>query len=248
MWTPEALALVAVTFALAGLVKGLVGFGLPVVALALLATTIGLQETIAVLIVPSLITNIWQSLVGGNFIMLMKRMWLFYLCAIAGIWLGVIILASQDTVQLVAVLGGLLIAYSAISLTGFQIPAPGRREPWIAPIIGGLAGIAYGCTGSFVMPGTIFVQALRMPRDTLIQALGITYTIITVILAVFMSQRNLLPMETGLVSVGALVPAAAGMYMGQRLRHHLPEARFRKAFFSALFCVGCYMVIRVALS
>ena len=124
----------------------------------------GVANSIAVLIVPSLITNIWQSLVGGNFIMLMKRMWLFFLCAIAGIWLGVIILASQDTVQLVAVLGGLLIAYSAISLTGFQIPVPGRREPWIAPIIGGLAGIAYGCTGSFVMPGTIFVQALRMPR------------------------------------------------------------------------------------
>ncbi len=248
MWTPEALALVAVTFALAGLVKGLVGFGLPIVALALLATTIGLQETIAVLIVPSLITNIWQGLVGGNFVPLMKRMWLFFLCAIAGIWLGVLILASQDNVQLVAVLGALLIAYSGISLTGFQVPAPGHHEPWIAPIVGGLAGIMFGCTGSFVMPGTIFVQALRMPRDTLIQALGITYTITAVVIAIFMSQRNLLPMETGLVSAGALIPAAAGMYMGQRLRHHLPEARFRKAFFIALFFAGCYMVIRVTLS
>ena len=99
MWTTEALALVGVTFALAGFIKGLVGFGLPIVALALLATTIGLQETIAVLIVPSLVTNIWQGFVGGNFKFLMKRMWLFFLCATAGIWLGVIILASQNTVQ-----------------------------------------------------------------------------------------------------------------------------------------------------
>ena len=244
MWTAEAIALVGITFAFAGLIKGLVGFGLPVVALAILATSIGLQETIAVLIVPSIVTNIWQGVVGGNFVRLMKRMWLFFLCATGGIWLGVIILATQDTNQLIAVLGTLLIAYAAISLTGFQVPTPGHREIWVSPLIGSIAGVTYGCTGSFVMPGTVYVQALGMQRDMLIQALGITYTIVTVVIAVFLAGHNLLPIETGVVSFGVLIPAAAGMYVGQRLRRHLPEARFRKAFFAGLLMVGIYMVAR----
>ncbi len=62
MWTPETLAVVATAFLLAGFVKGVVGLGLPTVALALLTATLGLREAVALMLVPSFATNLWQGL------------------------------------------------------------------------------------------------------------------------------------------------------------------------------------------
>ena len=64
-WTSATLALAMAVFFLAGLIKGIAGAGLPTVALALLALAIDIKAAIALLIVPALVTNIWQGLTGG---------------------------------------------------------------------------------------------------------------------------------------------------------------------------------------
>ncbi|MEP2560021.1 MAG: sulfite exporter TauE/SafE family protein, partial [Rhizobiaceae bacterium] len=61
MFDPLALAIIFLTFLLAGLVKGVIGLGLPTVSLAVLAVLFDLPTAMALLIVPSLLTNIWQA-------------------------------------------------------------------------------------------------------------------------------------------------------------------------------------------
>jgi hypothetical protein len=53
-------------FLIAGAVKGVIGLGLPTVSLGLLTVALDLQTAMALLVVPSLVTNLWQSVVGGN--------------------------------------------------------------------------------------------------------------------------------------------------------------------------------------
>ena len=68
---PATLALVAGVLLLAGTVKGVVGLGLPTVTLALLTATTGLEAAVAVMLLPSLVTNLWQALAGGGFAVLL---------------------------------------------------------------------------------------------------------------------------------------------------------------------------------
>ena len=81
------LILVAATFLLAGGVKGVIGLGLPTVSLAILTATVGLQPGMALLLVPSFMTNLWQAMVGGNFFEILKRTWVFLLMATVTVWI-----------------------------------------------------------------------------------------------------------------------------------------------------------------
>src|SRR3546814_10582306 len=83
-----ALAAIAGTFVLAGAVKGVVGFGLPTVSLALLTVAFGLPQAMALMLAPAFVTNLWQALAGGRSLVLLRRLWPFLLMATVTVWLG----------------------------------------------------------------------------------------------------------------------------------------------------------------
>ena len=134
MFPPEILALIAVTFLIAGTVKGLVGLGLPTVVLALLSSGIGLREAIALTLVPALVMNIWQAFAGGELVHILRRFWAWLIAICVGIWFGTSVLAGADVSVLTGLLGVLLVIYSVFSLATPQLPAPGQRERWLSPI------------------------------------------------------------------------------------------------------------------
>ena len=73
--TDPLLLLVAATYVLAGLVKGVIGLGMPAIAMGVLAIAVAPVEAAAILILPALITNIWQMLAGPHFGSLVRRLW-----------------------------------------------------------------------------------------------------------------------------------------------------------------------------
>ena len=58
------LAAVAGAYLLAGFVKGVIGMGLPTVSIGLLGLLLTPAQAAAILVVPSLATNIWQFAAG----------------------------------------------------------------------------------------------------------------------------------------------------------------------------------------
>jgi uncharacterized membrane protein YfcA len=97
-------------------------------------------------------------------------------------------------------------------------------------------------TGSFVVPGVLYLQALGLTRDMLIQAMGLLFTLSTLALAAALGGNDLLSRDLGLWSAAAVAPALLGMALGQRVRRALPEERFRRIFFAALLVLGAYIV------
>lgn len=230
------------TFLLAGTVKGVIGLGLPSVSLGLLTVAADLPTAMALLLVPSFVTNLWQAAVGGKAGEIIRRLWPFLLMATITVWLGARALTQIDLAYLSALLGVLLATYAAISLAGLRLTFSPRQEAWAGPLIGTANGILTGMTGSFVVPGVMFLQAIGLPRDALIQAMGMLFTASTVALAVALQSNNMLTAENGWFSLAGLVPALIGMVIGQRIRQSLPEATFRRVFFSALLILGGYIV------
>ena len=121
MTEPMIVATILCTFLLAGAVKGVIGLGLPTVSLGLLTAAIDLPTAMALLLVPSFVTNFWQALVGGNGIETLRRIWPFLLMASATVWIGASALTSVDLALLSALLGFLLVAYALISLVGIRL-------------------------------------------------------------------------------------------------------------------------------
>ena len=241
---PEVLALIAGVFLFAGVVKGTVGLGLPTVSLGILTATVGLKAAIALMLIPSLSTNIFQALSGPYFRDVMRRLWRFFALVCIGTWAGAEVLVAANPDLLAGLLGLVLVFYAVFSLTLFQVPPPGRWEPWLSPPIGLVSGLVTGLTGSFIVPGSLYLQALGMPRDQLIQALGISFTIVTVALLAAITSHGLVTAEIGATSIMAVVPAGLGMIAGAKLRQRISEERFRRIFFLALLAMGAYITVR----
>ena len=244
MLDAAAILAIAGTFLIAGAVKGVIGLGLPTVSLALLAVAINLPNAMAVLLVPSFVTNIWQATVGGHGRSLLRRIWLFLLVATITVRLGASALTRVDHSLLTALLGLLLVAYAAANLAGLRLRVEARHERWAGALAGLVNGVLTGMTGSFVVPGVMFLQALGLSRDALIQAMGMLFTVSTLALGFALQADNLLRLEHGVLSTMALVPAMAGMVMGQRIRKRLSEQLFRKIFFLSLLALGAYLASR----
>ena len=247
MFDATALAAIAVTFLLAGSVKGIIGLGLPTVSLGLLAVALDLTTAMALLLAPSFVTNLWQALVGGNSVALLRRLWPFLLLATATVWLGALALTRVDLAWLSALLGVLLVLYGGVSLAGVRFTLGVRAEVWAGPVLGTVNGVLTGMTGSFVVPGVMYLQSIGLPRDMLIQAMGMLFTVSTLALGVALHGNQLLSTEQAVVSAAAVLPAIGGMVIGQRIRSRLSEQVFRKVFFSALLALGGYIVARAVL-
>jgi len=244
MFEPDTIAIVAIAFLIAGIVKGTIGLGLPIISIAILAATVGLKSAVALFLVPAMATNCWQAFTGGHFTELLRRLWPMFATAIVGIWVGVQILASADARVLSIALGIVLVVYATIALLRAKMPSPGTWEPWMTPVVGVAGGVMFGVMGNFLVPGVLYIQALGLPRDMFVQALGMTFLIISTTLALLLSRYSLMPTETLAMSAAALVPTAVGMYIGQRLRSSLSEAQFAKAVLVAIGLAGVFMIVR----
>lgn len=244
MWTPETLIIVVLIFILAGFVKGVTGLGLPTVAIALMAVFVGLKEGIALMVVPAIATNVWQAVAGGQFLSLMRRFWALFLAAALGAWLGGGILARSDAMLLAAMLGVILCIYAAVGLAKPPIPPPGRAEPWLSPVIGVTGGVIGGMTGSYAVPSVMYFQALGLPRNALVQALGMIFLVFTLALGASLTNNGILSSEIGILSVAVTLPGLAGMALGQAVRQKMSEETFRPVFFVVLLGLGAWLALR----
>ncbi len=129
-----------------------------------------------------------------------------------------------------------------------RLAIPAQWEIWAGPLFGAVNGIVAGMTGSFVFPGVLFLQGIGLPRDMLIQAMGMLFTASTIALALALHGSGLLTTQLGFVSVAAVIPAFVGMVTGQCIRRGLSEDRFRQIFFAGLFMLGSYINAKAAFS
>ncbi|MDH3692943.1 MAG: sulfite exporter TauE/SafE family protein [Gammaproteobacteria bacterium] len=243
MFDALTISIVVITFLLAGTVKGVIGLGLPTVSLALLTVFVDLPNAMALLLIPSLVTNIWQAAMGGNGKDILQRLWLFFLMATITVWFGATALTRIDLALLSALLGVLLVVYATVSLAGYRFTISKAQESWTGPMAGTVNGVLTGMTGSFVVPGVMYLQSIGLSRDVLVQAMGILFTLSTLALAIALQGNGLLTIELGKVSAAAIIPAFAGMILGQRFRRKLSEQLYKRIFFIALLLLGSYIIV-----
>jgi hypothetical protein len=217
--------------------------GLPTVSMALLAVLMPPAQAAALLLLPSFVTNVWQLLAGPAFGRLTRRLWTMMLGICVGTIAGAGLLTGPDTRIAAIGLGVSLVVYAILGLSKRKMFVARANERWISPLIGVLTGLVTGATGVFVIPAVPYLQAIGLEKDELVQALGLSFTVSTIALAVGLGGHHALDGSVLASSVLALVPALLGMFVGQALRKRLSAETFRKAFFFGLIGLGAYLAI-----
>ena len=235
------LLLVAAAFLLAGFIKGVIGLGLPTVAMGLLAVTMPPSHALAIVIVPAVITNIWQTFGGPYLRDIVGRLWPLMVGTVIGIWLNRGMLTGPYARYGTIVLGVLLVIYAIMGLSKFSFTVARRNEKWIGGIVGVITGMVSAATGVQVIPSMPYMQAIGMEKDELVQALGVFFTVATLGLAFNLTSAGLLTAATALPGAVAMAGSFAGMFIGQAVRSKLQPEVFRRWFLIAMILLGIYL-------
>ncbi len=235
------LLLIAAAFLLAGFIKGVLGLGLPTVSMGLLAVTMPPAQALAIVIVPAIVTNIWQTFVGPYLRDIIRRLWPLMAGTVIGIWLNAGLLTGPYAPYGTVILGLLLVIYAIVGLSRFSFKVARRDEKWIGGIVGVVTGLISAATGVQVIPSMPFMQAIGMERDELVQALGVFFTTATVALAFNLTTAGLMTAATALPGAVAMAASFAGMFIGQAVRTRMQPDVFRRWFLIAMILLGLYL-------
>lgn len=231
-------------FILAGLIKGITGMGLPTVAIGLLSIFIPLPAAAALLVIPSLVTNVWQLFSGSSLLVIFKRFWLMMICVMLFTVAGVLLFMRVHSALSGIALGSALIIYAAYALLAPIIVISKKLETWLSPLIGAITGLVTGVTGVFVMPVVPYLQSLNLSKDDLIQALGLSFTLSTIALAIGLFLQGSFKFDQLSLSVLAIFPALLGMWIGQKIRDKISPQRFRQFFLIFLIVLGLELIFQ----
>jgi uncharacterized membrane protein YfcA len=245
------IAIVAGVFALGGFVKGVVGLGLPTIAMGLLSVLMVPAQAAALLVVPSLVTNVWQ--IGGPGLQALLRRLAPMLAGVCiGTWAGAGWLTSPDGASHGASMASLglglaLVVYAALGLLNWRPRVRSTDEWWLGPVVGIATGLVTAATGVFVIPAVPYLQALGMEKEELVRSLGISFLVSTIALGFVLGHGGALQTNALMGSALALLPALLGMGVGQWLRLRVRPEVFKKIFFCGLLALGGYLSIRSGL-
>lgn len=240
---PALTLLVVSTFLLAGAVKGVIGLGLPTIAMGLLGLAMSPAQAAALLIVPSTLTNLWQLATGGHLRVLLRRLGPMLVMIFVGTLLGSAWVGINSGPWAVHALGAALVIYALHGLAGPALRVAPEREGWLGPICGLVTGLVTAATGVFVMPAVPYLQSLGLSRDEMIQALGLSFTISTLALAAGLAGQDALGGQALGASLLMLAPALLGMFAGQWLRQRISAALFKYCFFIGLAALGGHLLL-----
>ncbi len=238
------LAFVLAVFLVAGFAKGIIGLGLPTISMGLLAIVLSPVEAAALLILPSLVTNVWQMVDGPHLRKLLRRLWPLNLGVCLGTWAGAAFISGLGGPYGALALGIALMAYAVSGLAALKLAVPASAERWLGPLAGAVTGAITAATGVFVIPAVPYLQAIGLTKDELVQALGLSFTVSTLALAATLAGSSSLGLGLAWPSVAGVAVALAGMRLGQAVRSRLSPQAFRLWFFAGLLALGAYLAAR----
>jgi len=240
---------IALTLALTvgGIVKGVTGIGLPIVSIAILVNFMEPKIVLATIVIPIVITNLWQAVRMGRLFEPLARFWPMAAAFLICLVVTAHFVAGMDTQVLFGVLG---ISVSIFAMSNLfrphGKPLKTETEKWAGPLSGALGGILGGVSTIWGPPMMMYFILLRLPKDTFVRVVGMIWTLGAIPLALSYWANGLLNDETAPLSVYACVPGMAGILIGEVIRKKIDQDTFRKVMLVALFIIGLNLIRRAA--
>ncbi len=235
---------VFVIFFLAGSVKGVLGFGLPLITMSLLPFIVSLELAIVLSALVQPATNVGQLIASGGVRKAFNSTWTVLLALIPSVAIGAWYLSRLEGNSHLLLLGATLIGFSIYSLSGYSVKiAAGKQN-----LIGLIAGFVAGLIGSLTtINGPFFIMYLvgiGVDRQAFRSAIALLFIVSGFLINSGFWFAGLLNQNNIIIGMLALVPCFVGMWMGNLIGERVPNAAFRKLILFTLFIIGCVFILR----
>jgi len=243
----EFLVLIFAIFVLAGLVKGVVGFGLPTIGIGLGALISDIPTAMMLILVPTFFTNIVQIMSAGSIRYVIEKSWAFLVGAVILVPLGLWAVVLFPGFPFERLLGFSIFVYSFASLRGFnpvmQMERNHRVGFGFGFGLGVINSILTGMTGSMSVPGVMYLRSLQFSKDDLLCAMGILFFISTIAMGGSLFWVGQATADLSLLSILMCVPVGLGVWIGMRVRKLLSEEQFKSIFLWSFCVLGVYLML-----
>lgn len=243
--SPTDLALAAAIACLAGWVKGMVGFAMPMVLVSGLSMFLSPELAVAGLIFSTVVTNGVQALQEGGraAIASIRRFRVFLSVGLVFLLIGAQLVTLVPASTFLMLIGIPVTVFALLQILGvtFSLKEASAR---IEAIFGVIAGFVGGISGVWGPPTVAYLTALNTPKQEQLRVQGVIYGLGAVALTVAHIGSGILNRETAPFSAVLVVPALAGLWLGMRLRDRIDQARFRKITLLVLLVAGLNLVRR----
>lgn len=230
----------------AGLIKGMVGFALPLIMIAGFSSFMAPDLALAGLLIPALVINASQAMRQGfgEAVASVKRFKLFLAI------LGIIIVLAAQTVRLISpslmlgMVGVFVTGFLTLQLVGWVPKLEGRNSRPFEILCATIAGLAGGVSGVWGPPTVLYLTALNTEKTEQVRVMGVVFFIGAVLLIPAHIASGVLTWKTGAFSLMVLPAALIGVWIGQRIQDRIDQAMFKKATMIVLLITGLNLLRR----
>lgn len=241
---PYALIGALLVMLIGGFIKGVVGFALPMITVSGIGSFMPVDWAILALLLPGLITNVWQSLRSGvtSARESLHRYWRIFLVMPLVLALAAQVFTLLPESVLFIVLGLIVMSFACVELSGFRGKVSGSPKlEYVAAVCGGVSG---GLSGVWGPPIMIYLLAKDVQKIEFIQTMGMVFLIGAVVLNLSHIQSGILSFHSAPFSALMIVPALLGMWLGYKLQDRLDQVKFRRATLFVLLFAGLNLLRR----
>ena len=235
-------ALLSLIYLAGGVVKGALGFGLPLVTISILPFLLPVDEALAYNAVVLLVTNAIQVIRSGEARAAFRIAAPILAATAIATPIGAGLATLLPTHVLLGLLGAFVIAFSLFGLLERSPALPESRVS--AAAVGAVGGIVGAFTSA---PGPVFVMylvSLRMARTLFMGVMGILMGTVGVLLSASFAVSGTLTPSRAALGLLLVLPGLAGFMIGDRVAGRLPELRFRQIVLLVLLFLGALMIRR----
>ena len=236
-------ACLAVTL-VAGVIKGAVGFAMPLVMVSGIGMLLDPQTTVAAIILPIVATNLVQTFRTGigPAVEAAREHWLYLLLVSLAILAFGQLLPRIDTRTFSLILGIPVTILSLVQLAGWHPHIPAGRERAAEVVAGLLSGALGGLAGTWGPTTVLYLLALKVPKRKSVIVQGVIYGTGSIALLAAHLISGVLNERTAPLSALLLVPGLLGIWFGLRIQDRLDPVRFRRWTLIVLAVAGLNLI------
>ena len=236
---------VALVYFLGGLTQGVLGVGLITVVIALLSFVFDVKLTIALVLVPTLVTSFFQMINGGNLKKIIPDVRVYLIFSTTLIIPGVWLLKSLNSNLILVFIAIILFSNSALSLMNKKISIPSYQHPLSQSSMGSLNGFIIGLTSIYTMPFVFLLQSLQYPKEKAVQFMGLAFVLYSSMQLITFNSMQLIDWKTFIPSLLVTLPVVIGFFVGKKIRSYISETFFRKLFHLMLIIMSIVIILNV---
>ena len=221
-----------------GLIKGTIGFGMPMVALPLIAFAVPVTTAMIILCAPIFLTNFLQIKFKQG--ISSYRFLPMFLFLVVGLIIGARLILEINLNTITQIIAILIIFAAVINCFGFKINnnINKKNERIITSFIGFGSGILGGLSTVYGPPMLAYLVAVDLPKEKFVRTVSTMYFIGSFPLYGSLIYYGFATKQDLIMSLLLIIPALIGQQIGTKIRDKINQKQFRNCILVTLVILG----------